>query len=338
MTTKKELRSLALENILALDLAQCDLALCMAVVIDDETVPLYTTVDLTDKLTTGFRQIVTNALAEYSKAWHKHDLELREYGLESKPDNYQFEHMDISQHEEIQRQIESLRGFQDLGTFQEGDSTTSSLHFYVIIAHPLHGERTPIYFYRSYTPKNLLSQSRFLAAIWRGANEYDVVTEPVLLFDKHIDCFSRGNDMFIFKKDHFHHIFRFLEEVKKSAQATLDTIATSQLRIQNFEHFASDCQKHPSKMLKLRNISRKPYLKTLTIDMIKRVLRHRELGNIGVEIVTIDGTQMLLYDARKPWALLKLLDDDYLWSIMTDQSYEVTGKHELNNNEASKDK
>lgn len=331
MTTEKDSRSLALEDILALDLAQCDLAVCLAAVIDDETVPLYSVLDLSNKLTDGFRHIVTIALAEYSKAWHKHDLELHEYGLESKPDDYQVEHMDLFLHEEIQRQIKPLTGFQDLGTFQMGDASTSSLHFYVIIARPLHGDRAPIYFYRSYTPKNLLSQSRFLAAIWRGANEYDVVTEPVLLFDKHIDCFSRGNDMYIFKKEHFHHIFRFLEEVQKAAQETLHIIAAGHVRIQNFEQFASDCQKHPIKMLKLRNISKKPYLKTLTLDMIKRVLHHRELGNIGVEIVTVDGSQMLLYDAKKPWALLKLLDDDYLWSIMTDQSYEVTGKHELDN-------
>ena len=329
MTAKKDSRSLIFEDILALDLAQCDLALCMAAVIDDETVPLYTTVDLSSNLTAGFRQIVTNALAEYSKAWYKRDLELHEYGLESQPADYQFEYMDLSQQEEIQRQIEPLKGFQDLGTFQEGDSTTSSLHFYVIIARPLHGDRTPIYFYRSYTPKNMLSQSRFLAAIWRGENEYDVVTEPVLLFDKHIDCFSRGNDMFIFKKGNFHTIFRFLQEVQKAARETLAIIASGHVRIHNFEQFASDCQKHPSKMLKLRNISKKPYLKTLTLDMIKRVLHRRELGNIGVEIVSVDDTQMLLYDAKKPWALLKLLDDDYLWSIMTDQNYEVTGKHEV---------
>lgn len=333
MTEEKDARITALEHIFALDLAQCDLAVCMAAIIEDETVPLYMALELSSKLTDRFRHIVSTALTEYNKEWHKHDLELHEYGLESKPDDYQFEHMDISLHEEIQRQIEPLAALQDMGTFQESDETTSSLHFYVIIVRPLHGEREPIYFYRSYTPKNLLSQSRFLAAIWRGENEYDVVMEPVLLFDKHIDCFSRGKHMFIFKKEHFHHIFRFLEEVKKAAQETLDTIEASDLRIQNFEQFAQDCQKHPSKLLKLRNISKKPYLKTLTLDMIKKVLNRRELGNIGVEIVTVNNIQMLLYDAKKPWALLKLLDDDYLWSIMTDQSYEVTGKHEIAANE-----
>ncbi len=39
--------------------------------------------------------------------------------------------------------------------------------------------------------------------------------------------------------------------------------------------------------------------------------------------------RVLLYDEKKPWMLLKLLDDDYLWSEMTEISYQVDGKREL---------
>ena len=35
---------------------------------------------------------------------------------------------------------------------------------------------------------------------------------------------------------------------------------------------------------------------------------------------------MLLFDPSDKWALLRLLDDDYLKSIMTGENYEVTGK------------
>ena len=52
------------------------------------------------------------------------------------------------------------------------------------------------------------------------------------------------------------------------------------------------------------------------------------MGKRGVEIVTADNKQMILYNAIKPWVLLKLLDDDYLWSEMTEQCDEVNGKRE----------
>ena len=68
------------------------------------------------------------------------------------------------------------------------------------------------------------------------------------------------------------------------------------------------------------------YLDRLTLDDIKRVIRKNHLP---VQTVTVHGKEMLLYDPADKWVLLKLLDDNYLWSLMTDQSYEVTGKREL---------
>ena len=38
---------------------------------------------------------------------------------------------------------------------------------------------------------------------------------------------------------------------------------------------------------------------------------------------------MLVYNPADKWVLLKLLDDDYLLSLMTEQTYEVTGKREV---------
>ncbi len=38
---------------------------------------------------------------------------------------------------------------------------------------------------------------------------------------------------------------------------------------------------------------------------------------------------MIVYDHADKWVLLKLLDDDYLWSLMTEQSYDVSGKREV---------
>jgi hypothetical protein len=52
-------------------------------------------------------------------------------------------------------------------------------------------------------------------------------------------------------------------------------------------------------------------------------------NNLPVKIVETDGKEMLLYDPADKWVLLKLLDDDYLWSLMTEQSYEVNAKREL---------
>jgi hypothetical protein len=312
-------------DILTLDLEVCDVAVCLASIQPDETVPLFMALDLSRDLTGTFRDLVNDVLKEHRKRWHKNNLEMLEYAAESKLNDYQVECLDLSVNDTIAKQIEPLSPFQSIGTFQEDKQFISRLRFYVIRIKPLSGE--PIYFYRSYTPKKTLSQAPFFA-IWRGQNEYVRVEETMFLFDKYIDCFSRGNSMFICKKDNFHYIFRYFEEVMKTVRETLETIKIS-VSIHNFEQFAHDCEKDPLKMAKLRNISKKPYLKKLTIVNIKKAIDKHDLGKLGVEIVVAGNEQRLLYDARRSWVLLRLLDDDYLWSEMTEQGYEVDGKREL---------
>lgn len=96
--------------------------------------------------------------------------------------------------------------------------------------------------------------------------------------------------------------------------------------IDNFEAFAQDCEKHIVKMRKLKNIATKPYLSGITIGHIKKVVKKY---NLDLKIEGDEGEEKVVYDPRNKWVLLRLLDDDYLWSMLTEQSYEVSGKREL---------
>jgi len=324
-----------LEDIFALlakDWKSCSLSVCLASVQPDEDVPAFRVLELSPRLTEKFRnEMVIAVLAEYEKKWRSGDLALYNYDAGGKLDDDEIEHLDFSapEYESILKQIEPLQSLPDIGTFQEDEPEfVSGLRFYVIKIQFIH-DHEPVYFFRSYAVKNLLSKSRFLPAIWRGQNEYDVIDEPVLLFDKHIDCMSRGSSMFILHKENFHHIFRLLEEVMKTAKHALNLIKV-RVPIKNFDTFALHCERHPQKMAKLKNISKKPYFKDLTIDKIKKVINKMNKDDLGQEFMrALDYEQMLLYDEKKPWMLLKLLDDDYLWSEMTELGYEVDGKREL---------
>ena len=170
----------------------------------------------------------------------------------------------------------------------------------------------------------MLGRSRVFAMIF-SSDVYDRVTEPMFLFDHYIDCISRGDSMFVLKKENFQGLFRFFEMVRKVARETLDSIKV-RVPIQNFDEFARDCEGHLAKLMKLKNIAGKSYWGKITMNNIKNVIAR---NNLPVQIVEADGKQMLRYDPTNKWILLKLLDDDYLWSQMTEQSYEVTGKREL---------
>jgi hypothetical protein len=128
--------------------------------------------------------------------------------------------------------------------------------------------------------------------------------------------------MFVFRQDGFQKIFRYYERVKEAAAKSLARIEATIL-IANFQEFRKDCEAHLQKLAKLRNIAQKPYLDQISMADLKRVIRKFELL---VKVARDPNGERLVYDQSDKWAIRRLLDDDYLDSVMTKQMYEVTGK------------
>lgn len=310
------------ENILALDIHTCDLTVCLASSPKNEILPLFERLQLSEGLTEVFRDVVRATLEQCKKDLHNGNLVLHTYATDSKPDIHEVEYLDLSGYVTVLEQLNPLSALADIDIFEEDEKFIAGLRFYVMTVQPEEGE--PVYFFRTYSPKKLLSRSPVFA-IWHNAGGYDKVSVPVFLFDHHIDCISMGRHMFVFKKDHFQEMFHFFEILRKLARETLDMIRQRGL-IENFDEFAHDCEAHLPKLAKLRNIAMKPYFNRLTMDDIKKVI---EKNHLSVRTVIVHDKEMLLYDPADKWVLLKLLDDNYLWSLMTEMGYEVTGKREL---------
>ncbi len=331
------------EDILALDVKQlpesaCDVHVCLASTVQQGKETLaFRRMNLSNKLAATFRTKIQDFLVDYNKTWISGGRMLYPYSGENRPQEHEVEHLraDAEGYAFLQQQIAPLQAYQDFLFFQDDDKTfTNNIRFYVIIIKPLSNSQEPLYFYRYYTRRQLLKQSRYIGAIFRDTNEYDLVEEPTLLFDDTIDCISRGNDFFILKQDNFHSIFRFLEEVEKAVGVALTTIQTrlvhEKMPIEGYDNFAVDCKKNRLKMNMLTSIAKKPYLKDLTPARMQRVVHRLGRDILGDAFVTtFEREQKLLYDTKHPWALLKLLNDSYLWSEMTSLGYDVSDKREL---------
>lgn len=311
------------KDILALDLDTCAVTVCLASVSKNEAIPMFERLQLSEKMTGEFGRIIKKLLKQYKTEWKEEELLFHEYAIQSQPDEYEIEHIDLSVHSVLLEQISPLSSLANVEMFEEENKFVDGLRFYVIIAQPAGGD--PIYFFRSYSSKRMLSRLRGFAAYFINGC-YDRVTQPLFLFDDEIDCMSRSGIMFIFNKKDFQNLFRLSEKaIKKAAKETLEAIKVT-VPILNFEEFARDCEGHLWKQRKLKKIAAKPYLSRITMDHIKRVI---EKNNLPLRIVEVEGKETLIYDRKDKWVLLKLLDDDYLWSLLTEQSYEVTGKREI---------
>lgn len=308
-------------SILKFDIRKCALSIYLASIIKKEDLPRFERIDISTGIMDEFGTIIEKRLQRYQKELSTETLLFHEYAIESKPEDYEIEHINLSAYPLLKEQIDMLSSLPEIEGFKADEQFLAGLRFYVIVAQPDNGD--PIYFFRTYTPQKLLCRSKLIAFLNHGV--YDRMQEPLLLFDEEVDCMSRGDSMFIFNKTPFENTFHFFEKIKIAAQDALDVIKI-QVPIQNFEEFAGTCQNHPTKLRKLKNIAGKSELHQISMSHIKAVIKQQKLP---VEVVEKNGTEMLIYDKRQPWVILNLLEDNYLWSLLTEQSYEVTGKRKL---------
>ena len=310
------------DGILELDITDCAVTVCLASVAKNETVPRFERLEITEELSGEFRNIIKNHIKEYQKEWKQGELPFPDFIAESIPHEDEIEHFNLSEYNYILEQLIPLQSLTGIDVFEEDEHFVSGLRFYVMIAQPPEGD--PVYFFRSHSSKKVLTRSHTLA-IWKKHGSYDRVKAPIFLFDADIDCMSRGGMMFVLNKPSFQKIFRFFDEIQKRAKVTLSTIK-KYIPIHNFEEFERDCERHLWKLRKLGNMATKPYLNRITIELIKDTINKHHLA---VRIEEFDGREMIVYDPKDKWVLLRLLDDDYLWSTLTEQGYEVNGKREL---------
>jgi len=144
------------------------------------------------------------------------------------------------------------------------------------------------------------------------------------LFDRKVDCIAANGFLFILNKANFERLFQYYEELKSNAATTVDLV-TQYIPVINLKEFKDVCISQVRFMGKLASISKKPYLSHVTIADIKRVITE---FNLSVQIVMDKGIEKILFEPspQKRWLILKLLDDDYLGSIMTSKKYAVNSK------------
>jgi hypothetical protein len=307
-------------NILGMNLDGCTVTVCLGSLSKDEEAPKVEQLQLTDDLTKEFAMAAKGTLDKYSDLGAKDELVQRQYDAGSKPDSHEVEFLDLADHDSIDAQVNSLASLANIPVFKIDDKFIAGIRFYAIVFQC--GKNSPLYFFRTYTPKKELSRSRQFAAFF-SSGTFDSIKDPLFLFDHKVDALSYDGAMYIFNQHNFQKIFRFFELVAETAAKTLETIKTH-VPIANFDDFEKACSGHLQMQAKLKNIASKPYLKKMKMADIKKVLKH--FPSLGLKTVEKNGKEMLVFDPKNKWALLRLLDDDYLDSVLTGEKYEVTGK------------
>ncbi len=177
-------------------------------------------------------------------------------------------------------------------------------------------------FIRRMSPRKELKRSG-LVALLLTARGFNRVEDRLFLFDQEVDCIAWRGQLYVGSVAALNALVPSFEVVVERVRDTLRRVAPF---VANGEVFEGAALAQPGMRSKLMQIAARPYLDRLTMKGLKAQIARRRLA-IAVEEGE-DGEERLVFDPsrEKRWLILKLLDDDYLDSRMTDEHYEVNSK------------
>ena len=272
-------------------------------------------ITLTNDLAKAFLVIAREAIPRAS------DTVLVPYDASYKPETHELLYIALDDQQKVKAIAEELAAFQNIQLFKGDDAIADHLKFYSLVVGSKKESRAVLL--RVTSERIEISKGLRLPVVLRQGT-FGKLKQKIFLFDKQVDCVAAGGFLFVLNKKNFERLFHYYEELKAHAAATVDLVA-KYVPISNLDEFKAACTSQVRFMGKLAAISRKPYLSHVTMNDIKRVIAEFKLP---VQIVNENGSEKIIFETalNKRWQILKLLDDDYLGSIMTNEKYAANSK------------
>jgi hypothetical protein len=219
----------------------------------------------------------------------------------------------------------------DLAAVPLFDPATSSLNRLRLAAMRVDGESASVVFVQSLGGSQVVARSRSKLGFFVRRGTIDVPDDgQVLLFNKDVAAVVVGDIAFFSNRASFQRLFGFLEELKEKAAETFAAI-TADLRIAGIEQMAVAVTSTTNMLGKMASIQNKvatipQYRDSLT--MPKLVAFIDDHPECEVEVIGEGDAAQLVFsqDYQHRFKILKLLDDDYLRSELTDLEYDANSK------------
>lgn len=247
-----------------------------------------------------------------------------------KPDDYELAWLTVAESTELGPIIERAEDPTPMELFDPGSAEARRLRLSVASLRKQDGEWS--HFVRETSLRSRLARSGKIAAIMRDG-AYDRLETDVLLFDRYFDAIVSGGLVFLVNQRQFERATGFTERAGEAARSTLQAI-TAKLRIKNLDGLLAAAATDTNMVAKLRGIQAKmseskAYAEAMTMPTLVSFLKARP--ELQIDLEGPAGKEALVFypDPPRRWRILKLLDDDYLHSQLTQIDYEANSKSVL---------
>ncbi|WP_374950476.1 anti-phage protein KwaB [Mucilaginibacter sp.] len=187
-------------------------------------------------------------------------------------------------------------------------------------------EGNQIALYKKHHPVNLLKRDRFLLV---PSNQRLVALDSdAIAIDKSFDFMMVDGNLIVLKLNILERFFGFEQVIRTQAQNTIALVEALAL-LEDIEQLNELAANLPNAR-KLMRIRTSPVLAVPVVNVINFINNHPELtGKIGFND---DNSRVRLTTGVSKKLFLKLLNDDYLFSQLTELQYESLAKDRLNVN------
>lgn len=187
-------------------------------------------------------------------------------------------------------------------------------------------EGNQIALYKKHHPVNLLKRDRFLLV---PSNQRLVaLNSDAIAIDKSFDFMMVDGNLIVLKLNILERFFGFEQVIRAQAQNTIALVEALAL-LEDIEQLNELAANLPNAR-KLMRIRTSPVLAVRVVNVINFINNHPELtGKIGFND---DSSRVRLTTGVSKKLFLKLLNDDYLFSQLTELQYDSLAKDRLNVN------
>lgn len=288
------------------------------------TNPLLLQMQVTDDVAESFKNGFVKLAAKYAGYNENGLFELRDYEPNVPPEDQQLFVLDPNEHPDLAATINAALEPGNLPLASDQDEVPWRKIQLQARVFSLAGE--PIVLLRKATTATLMKRKGKLAVIFRDG-VLDLLEEEGILLDEQIDAIYWSGQVYMARPSAVETLFRFYDDLQERADEIIDQIHAT-IPIEGVDMLKAAAGAHYQMLRKIHHISQQPYLADITMDDIERVIEELDLK---IAIKGEGSNRKIAYDESDKWAILRLLDDDYLRSELTQRVYEVkdSSKHAL---------
>jgi Kiwa protein KwaB-like len=275
-------------------------------------------------------QRVANKFRDVASSWAT-DLRSRvlvPYSAGRTPSSHELAFLPLGGNETLEPLLASMESPIEIEVYADA-AFAKRLRFYVVaVKVPNPGW---IYFFKAKGETLRLKKTRKVALVPAG-NAFDELESDPLIFDDTFDAVISNGHALIVNQASFERALQFVEQASAAATATLNGLLTN-LAVANADAFRAAAAADVNMIAKLRSIAEKlaatpSYAKAMTTESL---IKFAEARGIAIDTKEVDGERQFVFlsDPQHRWRILKLLDDDYLHSPLTELDYEANSKIQM---------